>query len=104
MSNLDELFCHVDDWTQEFEPLWQQKLLSNGVARRVRAKSLCLSEIMTILISFHLSWCAFPCVFRRRGVAPQNHDRNFKHFYLNHVRQYWHSAFPKLPSYHRFIE
>ena len=87
MSNLDELFCHVDDWTQEFETLWQQKLLSNGVVRRVRAKSLCLSEIMTILISFH-----------------QNHYRNFKHFYLNHVRQHWHSAFPKLPSYHRFIE
>jgi transposase len=87
MSNLDELFCYVDDWTQEFEPQWQQKLLSNGVTRPVRAKSLCLSEIMTILIAFH-----------------QNHYRNFKHFYLNYVQQYWHSAFPKLPSYHRFIE
>ena len=24
MSNLDELFCHVDDWAQTFEPLFQK--------------------------------------------------------------------------------
>jgi hypothetical protein len=48
---------------------------------------LCLSEIMTIIIAFH-----------------QNHYRNFKHFYLNQVKQQWSSAFPGLPSYQRFIE
>jgi len=53
----------------------------------MRSKSLYLSEIMTILIAFH-----------------QNHYRNFKHFYLNQVQQQWHSAFPRLPSYHRFVE
>ena len=42
---------------------------------------------MTILISFH-----------------QNHYRNFKHFYQNHVCKYWRKEFPKLPSYNRFIE
>ena len=87
MFNLDYLFCHVDDFCQEFEPKWQQKLLSNGAVTRLRTKSLCLSEIMTILIAFH-----------------QNHYRNFKHFYLNHVQQYWLSAFPQLPSYQRFIQ
>lgn len=87
MFNLDYLFCHVDDFCQQFEPQWQQKLLSHGGVRRIRAKSLCLSEIMTILIAFH-----------------QNHYRNFKHFYLNHVQQYWLDAFPKLPSYQRFIQ
>jgi len=46
-----------------------------------------LSEIMTILIAFH-----------------QNHYRDFKHFYLNQVQQQWHSAFPGLPSYQRFVE
>ena len=86
MFNLDHLFCHVDDFCQQFEPLWQQKLLDYGGAKRIRPKSLCLSEIMTILIAFHLSWCAFGCVFRRRGVAPQNHYRDFKHFYLEHVK------------------
>jgi hypothetical protein len=42
---------------------------------------------MTILIAFH-----------------QNHSRNFKHFYLSQVQQHWRAAFPKLPSYHRFVE
>ncbi|MBV5262372.1 IS982 family transposase [Cyanobacterium sp. Dongsha4] len=87
MFNLDYLFCHVDDFCQQFEPQWQQKLISHGAVQRVRTKSLCLSEIMTILIAFH-----------------QNHYRNFKHFYLNHVQQYWTSAFPKLPSYQRFVQ
>jgi transposase len=42
---------------------------------------------MTIMIAFH-----------------QSHYRNFKHFYLDHVCVYWADAFPKLPSYHRFVE
>lgn len=87
MSSLDSLFCDVDDFCLAFEPEWGKKLLHYGQAKRYRAKSLCLSEIMTILIAFH-----------------QNHYRNFKHFYLDCVQKYWHSAFPKLPSYQRFIE
>lgn len=87
MFSLDALFCRVDDFCQKFEPHWQQKLLNYEGIKRVRSKSLCLSEIMTILIAFH-----------------QNHSRNFQHFYLNQVQQYWRSAFPKLPSYHRFVE
>ncbi|MFH7026020.1 MAG: IS982 family transposase [Heteroscytonema crispum UTEX LB 1556] len=87
MFSLDALFCHVDDFCKAFESQWHKKLLAHGVSRRIRARSLCLSEIMTILIAFH-----------------QNHYRNFKHFYLNHVQQQWSCAFPGLPSYHRFIE
>ncbi len=45
-----------------------------------------LSEIMTILISFH-----------------QSHYRDFKSYYLEHVCQYWNEAFPKLVSYSRFV-
>ncbi|WP_445628068.1 IS982 family transposase [Nostoc sp. DSM 114167] len=87
MFSLDALFCHVDDFCKAFEAQWQRKLLNHGGIKRVRAKSLCLSEIMTIIIAFH-----------------QNHYRNFKHFYLNQVKQQWSSAFPGLPSYQRFIE
>ena len=87
MFSLDALFCHIDDFCAEFEPLWQQKLLKHGGIKRVRAKSLCMSEIVTILIAFH-----------------QNHYRNLKHFYLSQVQQYWRSAFPGLPSYQRFVE
>ena len=85
MSSLEALFCHVDDFCRRFEPQWQKKLLHHGGVKRVRAKSLCLSEIMTIVITFH-----------------QNYYRNFKQFYLNHVKPYWHEAFPGLPSYQRF--
>ena len=65
MFSLDALFCDVDDFCLHFEPEWQKRLLNHGGTRRRRAKNLCLSEIMTILIAFH-----------------QNHYRNFKHFYI----------------------
>lgn len=87
MSSLDALFCHVDDFCKRFEVEWHKKLLKHEGIKRIRAKSLCLSEIMTILIAFH-----------------QNHYRNFKHFYLEHVQEKWSCAFPTLPSYQRFVE
>lgn len=87
MSSLEELFCHIDDFCQKFEPLWQQQLLGQGVKTRRRARGLSLSEIMTILVAFH-----------------QHHYRTFKHFYLEQVCRYWSSAFPGLVSYSRFVE
>lgn len=64
MSSLEALFCHVDDFCQAFEAKWSEKLLSGAIKSRRRAKSLTLSEIITILLTFH-----------------QNHYRNFKHYY-----------------------
>ena len=58
MSSLEELFCSVDDFCQEFEPRWQQHLLEDGLRRRSRTRQMCLSEIMTILIAFHQSQSA----------------------------------------------
>lgn len=86
MFSLEELFCRVDDFCQRFEPTWQRQLLSSGLQERDRDRSLCLSEIMTILIGFH-----------------QQHYRTFKHYYLEHVCVYWREAFPKLVSYSRFV-
>ncbi|EDX83800.1 Transposase, IS4 family protein [Synechococcus sp. PCC 7335] len=87
MSSLEELFCHVDDCCKWFEPRWHQQLLTSGATSRLRARSLTLSEILTILIRFH-----------------QSHYRNFKHYYLNEVQEHLRSAFPKLVSYNRFVE
>ena len=87
MFSLDALFCDVDDFCSIFESQWNKKLLNHGGVQRIRAKSLCLSEIMTILIAFH-----------------QNHYRNFKYFYQNQVQEQWGCAFPGLPSYQRFVE
>ena len=87
MNSLEALFCHIDDFCQVFEPRWQATLLDNGLKRRRRERALSRSEIMTILVSFH-----------------QQSYRNFKHFYQKHVCRYWASAFPKLPSYQRFVD
>jgi hypothetical protein len=87
MNSLEELFCDIDNFCQKFEPSLHSHLLSDGSKKRHRAKSLCLSEIMTILITFH-----------------QHHYRNFKHYYLDRVKVYWAKAFPQLPSYQRFVE
>jgi transposase len=87
MSSLEELFCSVDDFCQQFEPRWQQQLLGSGLAGRKRNRSLCLSEIMTILIGFH-----------------QSAYRHFKAYYHEQVQAHWHGAFPGLVSYSRFID
>lgn len=87
MSSLEELFCCVDDFCQRFEPEWKRQLLGHGLQRRNRFRSLCLSEIMTILISFH-----------------QSSYRNFKAYYIEKVQANWQQAFPGLVSYQRFVE
>lgn len=87
MPSLVELFCHVDDFCQQFEPLWAVQQLGSGKRHRRRKRSLSLSEVMTILIHFH-----------------QSHYRNFKAYYLKHVRVYLRAEFPGLVSYKRFVD
>lgn len=87
MLSLEDLFCHVDDFCQTFEPLWNTRLLEAGLKTRNRSSGLCLSERMTILIAFH-----------------QMGYRTFKDFYQKLVQPYWHEAFPGLVSYSRFVQ
>ena len=87
MDSLLELFCDVDDFCQKFEPLWNQQQLASGEKKRQRARSLTISEIMTILIAFH-----------------QSHYRDFKAYYCEQVSKNWHKEFPGLVSYTRFVE
>ena len=87
MLSLEELFWQVDDFCQGFQPQWERQLLDNGLKRRKRARGLCLSEIMTLLIGFH-----------------QSSYRNFEAYYSKQVQLYWRSAFPGLTSYNRFVE
>lgn len=81
MISLEELFCSVDDFCQSFEPQWKQQLVGFGLKHRNRPRSLRLSEIMTILISFH-----------------QSCYRNFKTYYQEKVQTEWAEAFPRLVS------
>jgi hypothetical protein len=87
MDSLLELFCDVDDFCLAFLPFWKKQLLSSGEKYRNRARSLTISEIMTILIAFH-----------------QSHYRNFKAFYTEQVLKNWRPEFPGLVSYTRFVE
>ncbi|AUB34988.1 Transposase, IS5 family [Nostoc flagelliforme CCNUN1] len=84
---LEKLFCDVDDFCKEFEKKWQQELLSTSERKRHKKFNLCLSEVMTIIIYFH-----------------QSSYRNFKDYYKKHVCNYWHTYFPQLVSYNRFVE
>ena len=81
------IFCESDEFCKEFEPRWEQHLLQSSLKRRRRQGALCLSEIMTIMVGFHLS-----------GY------RTFKHYYLNYVLRYQRGYFPGLVSYNRFVE
>ena len=85
---LEELFWEIDDFCVEFEHLWEEQLLpKQGQKQRRRQSSLSLSEVMTIIVNFHIS-----------------SYRNFKHYYIEHVTKYLGSSFPILVSYNRFIE
>lgn len=85
MLSLLHLFCHIDDFCQEALPHLQAQQIPAPGARR-RSRSLCQSEIITILVAFHLA-----------------HFRDFKHFYL-YLATHHRSEFPTLVSYNRFIE
>jgi hypothetical protein len=86
MMGLLELFVSVDDFCQAFLPFWERKLIEAGSKKRQRAGQLSVSEIMTIIISFH-----------------QSQYRNFKAYYTEHVCQHLRAEFPKLVSYERFV-
>jgi hypothetical protein len=87
MDSLLELFCDVDDFCKGYLPLLEQQMLSSGLIIRQRARSLTISEVMTILIHFH-----------------QSHYRNFKAYYCEQVLPHLRSEFPGLVSYNRFVE
>jgi transposase len=87
MNSLLELFCDVDDFCQEFLSVWRKQLLSARAIQRQRARSLSISEIMTILIHFH-----------------QSHYRDFKAYYTDYVLERLRGEFPGLVSYTRFVE
>jgi hypothetical protein len=85
--SLLELFCHVDDFCQTFEPQWQHSLLQQGTIKRVRQAQLSMSEIMTIVIHFH-----------------QARYRDFKTYYTEYVQVHLQPEFPQLVGYTRFVE
>jgi len=82
-----EIFCEIDDFCKVYFKGQKTKILPNPNRKRHRKSQMDLSEIMTIVILFHLS-----------------HYRTFKDFYHKCVIRYWFNYFPSLLSYNRFTE
>ena len=87
MNKLIDIFCDVDDFCKVFIPEWEKQLVTDGTRKRNRKCRMTISEIMTIIITFHCS----------------NH-RDFKNFYKGYVARFLKKDFPQLLSYTRFIE
>ncbi len=81
------LFYEIDNFCKAFSRFWQRFLLKQGLAKRIKPCGLCLSEIMTILVNFHMS-----------GF------RAFKDYYIKYVCQHLKKEFPGLITYNRFVE
>lgn len=86
-DKLTEIFCIIDDFCIEFEKEIAKHTIEAGKIKRKRASRLSDSEIMTILVFFHLG--GYRC---------------FKHFYSCYVRKHLKGEFPGLVSYNRFVE
>ena len=84
---LTTIFYEIDDFCKAFEKQFKLRLLTDGAGKRNRKFSLQLSELMTILVFYHLS-----------GY------KTFKDYYVKHVLVHMKSDFPQLVSYNRFIE
>ena len=85
-----EIFCAVDDFCKEFElRIKELKQVQVNGEKKYRNRSLSMSdsEILTILICFHL------------GA-----HKTFKHYYQQIVQDHWVDLFPKSLSYNRFVE
>jgi hypothetical protein len=83
---LTEIFCLIDDFVKTL-PKNYLKLPSNTTKKhRNREAKMSLSEIITIIVSFHNS-----------------RYRTFKDYYLKHVSIHLRKEFPSLNSYSRFI-
>jgi hypothetical protein len=87
MDQLIAIFCDIDDFCKAFEPIYPRRLLHIGQRQRARQTTLALSEILTLLVSFHWS-----------------HYRTFKHYYTEYVAGHLRPYFPQLVGYQRFIE
>lgn len=85
--SLVELFCHVDDFCLHFDQWVAGQGLAASQSKPGPKPRLGTSEIMTIIIYFHMS-----------------HYRSFKHYYCKQVLKHWRAEFPGLVSYNRFVE
>lgn len=82
-TNIVDVFCIIDDFSKLFDETIKKKTLEEAdKKRRNRKFKMSDSEVMTILILFHLS-----------------RYRDLKAFYLQYITHSCRSEFPHLVSY-----
>jgi hypothetical protein len=88
-DKITEIFFYTDEFCKEYYKVMGGHQLVGQTAKRRRNKPCKLSdsEVITIMITFHLG-----------GY------RNLKNFYLNYVQKVLKSEFPTTVSYNRFVE
>ncbi len=90
IDQITQIFVKVDDFCIQYNHYIEdmKKLQApEGITSRRRASRLSESEIITIMICFHL------------GA-----HRTFKHYYQQIIAKHYRELFPGLVSYHRFLE
>lgn len=88
-DKITEIFYLIDEFCKEFESAKEDHILQEKTAQKKRNRKFKLndSEVITILVMFHLG-----------------HFRNLKHFYINYVQKHMQDEFPETVSYNRFVE
>lgn len=85
---LTEIYYKIDEFLKEFDKfLNSRSITTNTEVKKKRTPTMNTSEILTILVIFHLS-----------------NQKCLKLFYLGYVRQHLRAEFPKTVSYNRFVE
>lgn len=89
LCEITDIFYLCDEFSIELDKMLPRHLLKedNGKKHRNKPSAMADSEVMAILISFHLSQV-----------------RNLKAYYLGYVCKHLNKEFPKLLSYTRFVE
>jgi hypothetical protein len=83
---LTAVYCDIDDFCKVFEKYWHTHLIPDGKPAIPKC-AMNLSEIMAIVVFFHLSG-----------------QRTFKWYYNNLICGFMKDFFPKRLSYNRFVE
>lgn len=88
-DKVTEIFFYADEFCKEWYKAIAGYQLTDTRSKNKRNKACKMSdsEVITIMILFHLS-----------------HYRNIKNFYLKHILKNMKSEFPKTVSYNRFVE
>jgi hypothetical protein len=87
LAQITEIFVSIDDFYLKFNKEMEKHQLADINKKRNRAFTMSPSEVMTIIVLFHLS-----------------NFKDMKHFYLIYVKDHLKAEFPRTVSYNRFVE